>query len=177
MKKNLWIISTLALLAIPAHAAVHNLSSGQVFMGQEYLNEQPTGAICYVTVNDVASVETKGLYCSNIQITLGSLDPRVPRQMLSLGSRVTNFDTPSYQEGKRTCAAKLDGSIAGDEVFGSDTSVLYIPFYAGMHQDGGTEYDYFLTLSPDTKLPTDSRVHVMTWSTEDDIDCKALHRM
>lgn len=171
------IVSLCALVATSALGAVNHLSDGQLYMGEELLNEQPTGRMCNVAIDSVAAMDSKGRHCSRVQVKIHSADGRVPHEAFSLNSRITNYDTPSYRAGLRSCAMKLDGSIAGEEIFGEDSTSIYTPFFNGMIEIDDTEFHTFLTLSPRTKLPVRARVHLLSAIEESDIDCVNLRQM
>lgn len=162
--------------SIEAYAATHNLKSGQVYVGQETHNEQLTGKKCYITIQGVQALPDKGLHCHVVDFQFSSVRDDVPKEVLKVDSRLTNRHRSEFPQ-IRTCAMNIDGTTWGPEIYEDDTSVLYNQILGGTHTAGSVRYDYFLTLSPDTKLAVRSRVHVTKTFNEYDIDCVNLELM
>lgn len=160
----------------PALATVHALAPGQIYMGQEAVNERLTGNNCFITVQRVEPFAEKGLHCNSIDFLFASERPDVPKDTLRVDSRVTNYHRAEYPK-VRTCAVNVDGTTSGDEIYGQDTTALYNQIFGGAMTTGGVSYDYFLTLSPRTKEVARARVHIRDSSTEKDVDCVRLEKM
>lgn len=156
-----------------AMASTLNLKASQVYLGDELVNDSATGKHCSVTIENVDPQSATGKYCYEIRMLLSTANAIVPQQPFTLNSRVTNIDLPGYPENK-TCATNLDGSVAGSAIYGDDTGVIYTQLFSGENQSGHDQYDYFLTISPTTKLASKTRVHVGGWLTETDVDCVHL---
>jgi hypothetical protein len=159
-----------------AGGGTQNLAARQTYVGQEYYDEHSTGRTCYVQVNGVRPYSEKGQHCYLVDMRVASLAADVPAQELTVSSRVTNYHRPEFPQ-KRTCALNIDGTSSGDELYGTDTSMIYNQIFAGQHNENGIRYDYFLTLDPVKKQATRARIHVMRLFTEHDIDCVGLELM
>lgn len=170
------MIAFLILLSLNVSAQTLKSYSGQTLHGQEQINEQPTGNICYVVVRQVTSTETKGHHCFDIEAQFAFNNDQVSKDPVSLMSRVTNYHRPEYPAVK-SCAADLDGKTSSQEIYGLNTDVLYTPFFAATQKIRGTQYDYFLTIDPESKMPSRARVHVLKWFSERDYDCVNLKNL
>jgi hypothetical protein len=159
-----------------AWALTHNLIPHTVYGGLEAVGEVRTGNKCFVTIQEVGGLEAKGLHCYSIDFDFNSAREDVPKNTLHVESRVTNYHRPEFPQ-KRTCAQNIDGTTSGDEIYGTDTTVLYNQIFGGMMKVGDTQFDYFLTLSPLTKEPVRARIHIQNSSVERDLDCVNLERM
>lgn len=163
-------------LAIESHAATQNLRVGEVYIGQETYNEHLTGNKCYITIRDVQPFPEKGLHCHIVDFQFSSIRPDIPKDFLRVDSRVTNYHRPEFPQ-LRTCAMNVNGTTSGPEIYAEDTSALYNQIFGGSHTDGGTRYDYFLTLGSVEKIAARARVHVVKAFSEYDVDCVNLERM
>lgn len=162
-----------ALSSTLATAATLELQTKQVYLGDEYFNEKPTGNKCSVTINDVSTLNAVGKYCYQLEMTIYTANPKVPKLSLTLESRVTNMDMPEYPQMK-TCAMNINGSVSGQEIYGDDTTKIYTQFFSGGEKINHLQYDFELTVSPTTKKASEASVHLTTWSTEDDVSCLDL---
>lgn len=176
MKLSITFLAVSVCFSSSVYAGTHQLRSGQVYVGDEYVNEYATGNRCYVTIEEVQSNQIRGKHCYSLKMRLGSAESAVTHDELALNSRITNFDRPGFTDMK-TCALNTNGSVSGNEIYGEDTSNLYNQIFSGAHQEGWTSYDYFLTLSPETKLPVRSRFHSMGLLSETNVDCVHLEKM
>jgi hypothetical protein len=159
-----------------AQAETQNLKAGQIYMGHELLNEQATGNSCFLTIQKVEPYADKGLHCFSVEFLYASNRPDVPRDTLRVDSRITNYYRPEFPK-VRTCAMNVNGTTSGDEIYGQDTQNLYNQIFGGESKAGGSQYDYFLTISPTTKLVSRARVHIQDLMTEKDVDCVQLEKM
>lgn len=159
-----------------ALAETQNLKQGQVYIGHELLNERATGNSCFITIQDVRANNEKGLYCYTADFLFSSVRSDVPKDTLTVDSRITNYHRPEFPK-VRTCAMNVNGTTSGNEIYGEDTSVLYNQIFGGETKLSGTQFDYFLTLAPDTKQAVRARVHIIDALEEKDVDCVALEKM
>ncbi|KHD89798.1 MAG: hypothetical protein OM95_01645 [Bdellovibrio sp. ArHS] len=174
--KVLAIILMSCLGFFQAMAETSNIKPGQVYVGKETYNEHPTGRICYVTIRDAQPLPQKGLHCQKIDFQFNSVREDLPKDILTVDSRVTNYHRPEYPQ-VRTCAMNVNGTTSGDEIYGDETSVLYNQIFGGSHSVGSIRYDYFLTLSPNKKTAVRARIHVLKSLSEYDVDCVNLELM
>jgi hypothetical protein len=177
MKAMITIASIgIGLLSAQANASTQNLRAGQVYMGKEAVNEHLTGNNCFITIQRVEPFLEKGLHCHSAEFLFATVREDVPKGTLRVDSRVTNYHRPEFPK-VRTCAMNVNGTTSGDEIYGDDTSVLYNQIFGGSMKEGGTQYDYFLTLAPDTREAVRARVHIQETLTERDVDCVRLKKM
>ncbi|MAE73664.1 MAG: hypothetical protein CL675_06185 [Bdellovibrionaceae bacterium] len=171
------LILVLAMASATASlAATHNMKYGQVYIGQELYNERPTGEQCFVTINFTHPLYDKGLHCHTALFTVNTNRTDIPEVPLSVESRITNYHTPEYPELK-SCATNVDGTTFGPELYAESSDRIYNHIFSGTHKENRTQYDYFLTISAETKLPTRTRIHVLEWFKEYDVDCVNLKQM
>lgn len=156
-----------------AQASVLNVQSNQTYVGQEYVNDHATGNTCYVQVNNIENANKRGLHCNNLSAQFLHNNEKINKEAVLLYSRVTNNHRPEYPQVK-TCAMNIDGTTSGNEIYGMNTETLYNSLFSASGKNGTMSYDYFLTISPETKLATRSRIHMMSWFTENNIDCVHL---
>lgn len=176
MKMKVFVLMLLSCLGAQAMAETSNVKPGQVYIGKETYNEHSTGKICYVTIQGAQAIPAKGLYCNNIEFQFNSVREDLPKDILSVDSRITNYHRPEFPQ-VRTCAMNVNGTTSGNEIYGEDTSLLYNQIFGGSHSVGSTRYDYFLTLSSNKKLAVRARIHVMQSFNEYDVDCVNLELM
>jgi hypothetical protein len=153
-----------------------NSRSGEVYVGLEAVNEHLTGNKCFITINSVAAFAEKGMHCHKVGFQFATNRLDVPKDFLSVESRITNYHRAEYPKVK-TCALNIDGTSSGDEIYAEDTSRLYNQIFGGMHTSGGVRYDYFLTFAPNSKLPVRARMHIMETFQERDVECVRLEKM
>ena len=163
-------------LGANAMADTSNVKPGQVYVGKETFNEHSTGKVCYVTIKGTRAIPEKGLHCNNIEFQFNSIREDLPKDILSVDARVTNYHRPEFPE-TRTCAMNVNGTTSGDEIYGEETSILYNQIFGGSHSVSSTRFDYFLTLSPNKKLAARARIHVTQAFNEYDVDCVNLELM
>lgn len=167
---------SLGFICADADAAILSLKPGTVYMGKESLNERLTGNSCFITIHRVDLAPEKGMHCHSVDFLFASERTDVPKETLRVDSRVTNLHRSEYP-GLRTCAMNVDGSTSGDEIYGEDTESLYNQSFGGGKNQDGTQYDYFLTVSPKTKDLVRARIHVLKILTERNFDCVRLEKM
>lgn len=175
MKSSLMAIALL-LAGSAASAATNNLKIGQVYRGREMLNEQFTGNSCFITIQHVEPSIEKGLHCSSADFQFASVRDDVPKDVLHVESRLTNSHRPEFPN-VRTCAMNVDGTTSRDDIYGEATAALYNQIFAGQSKIAWTQYDVFLTLSPQTKEAVLARIHIQGLLTEKNIDCVNLEKM
>ena len=156
-----------------AFADTINVLANQVYGGKELYNESKDGKSCAISIQSVADDSAKGLHCKKIGFVFHSDRSDIPQNVLLVSSRITNYDRPEFP-AKRTCAMNVNGTVSGPEIYGDDTSILYSQIFGGETVIGGTQYDYFLTIDPQTKLAVRARVHVTQPLNEYDVDCVNL---
>ena len=169
------LIILLSILSTNLFASVHRISPNTVYQGFETYNNQPTGNICYITIKNINNIK-KGKYCYDINFLYNSIRSDIPKSTLTVQSRITNYHRREYPS-KKTCAMNIDGTTYGDEIYGDDTTDLYIQILGGAHIQSKTHYDYFLGIDPDSKDLSRARVHIMTKFKEYNIDCLDLEKM
>ena len=175
--KYLFLMSTVFLMmSFHARASTHQLQDRQVYMGKESYNEHLTGKNCFISIHAVNSFPEKGLHCHKVVFQFAADRTDIPRDHLLVDSRLTNYHRPEFPQ-IRTCAMNVNGTTSGQEIYGTETDILYNQVFGGSHSAGGIRYDYFLTLSPITKIAVRARVHVTQWLREYDVDCVKLELM
>jgi hypothetical protein len=176
LKQGILITALLLMTGLHAYASTHNLRDRQVYIGKESYNEHLTGKNCFVTIHEVIPYPEKGLHCHKVNFQFSADRTDIPRDPLLVDSRVTNYHRPEFPQ-TRTCAMNVNGTTSGDEIYGEETEILYNQVFGGQQSVGGTQYDYFLTLSSTTKLAVRARIHVTQWLREYDVDCVNLELM
>lgn len=171
MKSILLMTSLFTALSAQAHTL--HTENDQMFVGQEEVNEHATGNICYVRVDLVEDAPARGHFCKNISAQFLHNTDKISKDPVLLYSRVTNNHRAEYPKVK-TCVENINGTSYGNEIYGDNDEILYNPFFSAANKDGMTSYDYFLSISPETKNIVRSRVHIMSWFSETNIDCVNL---
>jgi len=167
---------SILLFSTTTFAQTLSLSSGQVYQGIETFNERATGQICYITIHKVQPHNKKGLHCYRTTFSFNSNREDLPKSSLSVETRVTNYHRDEFPKVK-TCALNIDGTTFGDEIYQDDTSILFNRILSGAHVAKRTNFDYFITIDPYSKLATRARVHVTKLFQEYDVDCINLSKM
>lgn len=176
MKLKMTGIILLGCISSMAYAETNNVQARQIYMGKETYNGHPTGNVCYVTIQDVQTLPEKGLHCYGIDFQFNSVRDELPKEVLTVDSRITNYHRPEFPQ-TRTCAMNVNGTTSGDEIYGTDTTYLYNQIFGGSHSVNGTRFDYFLTMSPDKKTAVRARIHVLKTLSEYDVDCVKMELM
>lgn len=154
----------------------HALEAGQVYRGEETVNEKFTGNVCYITVSDVEP-SSKGMHCHLAKVRFSTLTKTGVEEMeLSVVTRVTNYHREEYPSIK-TCAMSEDGATFRDDIYGEDTSSIMNQLFGGSFKKGFNQFHYFLTLSPADRLASRFRVHALKPWSETNFDCVNLHLM
>lgn len=170
------IFALINLLSVFAIASTINAANGDLYQGQELVNEQATGKICYLYVDFIES-NPIGKYCAKLTTRpVFSTDRSLhPQDSIVVQSRITNYHRSEYPNFK-TCAASLDGKTSGFDIYGDDDSLVYTPFFSWEGSMGRDRFDFFVTFSPSTKQPTRIRLHRLNWMTETNYDCINLKK-
>lgn len=167
---------SLILLTSSALAQTNYLEQSTVYRGVEAVNEHTTGSYCYVTISRVYEID-KGQHCYSSDVILSThTDTGINNQVVNLNTRITNYHRREYPH-KKTCAIGTDGTSYRDDIYSHETEGIYNKIFAGTHKEGSTQFDYFLTVHPDTKLASRFRVHILKPWLEKDIDCINLKLM
>lgn len=158
-------------------AATLNTQNGDLFQGEELINEGATGRACYLYV-DYVEENPIGKHCLNLAVRPVFTTDRDlhPKEELTVTSRVTNYHRAEFPQIK-TCAMNTNGKTSGDEIYGDDDTDLYNQIFSWEGKVNGHQFDFFVTLSPDTKLPIRTRLHKLNWFSEKNYDCVNLHRL
>lgn len=154
-----------------SHAAVINSTAGDFFQGREYVNEQPTGKLCYLYVDQVAS-SNKGQHCQTMAVRAVFATDRSeqPQDQIIVESPVTNYHRAEYPAIK-TCAMNLQGKTSENDIYQHEDTNLYIQFLSWNGKVNGNSFDLFVTNSAVTKSPVRVRLHKLNWHTETNFDC------
>lgn len=160
-------------------ANITNTYQDQLFMGKEMINEHPTGAVCYVKIDSIVDRSEKGIHCKdfNVQFLMQTQNYQITKEPVRVQSRVTNVhDSATYPKYK-TCGELKSTAPKGTTRFDENTSDLYIQIASGETRVGRTQYHWHVSFNEETKLPTRTRVHLLSWFKEVDIDCVNLKPM
>lgn len=157
-------------------AATVNSLGGELYQGQEFVNENPTGRICYLYV-DAVQPAAFGQHCTTMSVRpVYATDRNIqPQDSLKVVSAVTNYHRPEYPAIK-TCAMNLNGQTSGNDIYGQDDTHLYNQLLSWEDDYQGNQFSFFVTISPVTKLPVRTRLHKLNWMSETDYDCLSLKR-
>lgn len=164
------------LLGLQAQAVTIQAVAGQVYLGQEYVNDKATGKVCAVMIDEVTKLTTKGLHCTsmNARLLFTGLNKYVGANTAKMYARITNYDTPEFNRGLKTCAEKVSGAPAFVTKLTQDDTYLYNELFSTMTKVNGIEFHQFITTSSVTKKPMHAKVHFLSWNAEGDYDCANL---
>ena len=157
---------SLFLVLIASNSFAQSYLSGTSYVGKETVNQQLTGNSCKVLIGQVQSINN-ATNCFDLNYSFGS--PSIVKNNLNLNSAFTKVESD-----RKTCAVNLDGSITGDEIFNAESDSVYTRLYSGMLKEGHTQYDYFLKISPDSRLPQEAAIHSMSFFSEKLVECVDL---
>tara|TARA_B110001454_G_scaffold219195_1_gene251386 strand:+ start:24445 stop:24975 length:531 start_codon:yes stop_codon:yes gene_type:complete len=172
------ILSVAVFLGISlSQAATVSENAVGLYQGEEHIEEQPTGRVCYLYV-DYIEANPLGRHCYNLTTRpVFSTDrDSHPKDEIVVQGHVTNYHRPEYPAIK-TCAMSLDGKASGNDIYGNDSTNLYNQIFSWESSHGGYRFNFFVTFSPATKLPSRTRFHRMNWMSEKDYDCVNLQRL
>lgn len=96
-------IMLLSCLGAQAMAETSNVKPGQVYIGKETYNEHSTGKVCYVTIQGTQAIPAKGLHCNNIEFQFNSVREDLPKDILSVDSRVTKLPSTRISPSSYLC--------------------------------------------------------------------------
>lgn len=168
------VMALVSMTSFHAQAQLVSLSASALYQGDEYVNDRPTGKICYVQVERGEELQAKGKHCQslNVRFLHNSKKEMTSMDFFTLQSRVTNQDNHETRHLGRTCAEKVVDAPAGVSTFSEDTTYLYNELFAAESSDRKTHY--FLSFAGDDKTPWRSRIHRISWFSETDLDCLNL---
>ena len=168
-----FIILLSLILSGTANAKTLAAYSGQTLQGTEQINEHSTGNICYVVIRDVVDKSNKGHHCYDIEAQFAFNNNNVSKDHVFLMSRVTNYHRSEYP-GIKSCAANVNGKTSEQDIYENNTEILYTPFFSADAKMGATQYDYFISIDPVTKMPSRARLHILKPFSETNYDCVNL---
>lgn len=154
-----------------SQSATINATASELYIGEELLDEHSTGKTCYLYVDQVNPIE-KGQHCYSIYVrpAFATDGDKMPKDGLVVSSRITNYHRSEYPSIK-TCAMSLDGKTSGNDIYQSDDSKLYNDILGWNGRYNGSQFDFFVSISPVTKLPVRTRFHKLNWYSEKNYDC------
>lgn len=160
-----------------ASATTVKVQSGDLYQGEEQVNEKSTGRSCYVYLDRIEN-NPVGKYCYNLTARPKFFTDREihPQDEITTQSRITNAHRPEYPQFK-TCATSLDGKTSGNDIYGDDDSLIYTQFFAWAGDYNGNSFDFFITIAPETKQLSRIRLHKINWFSETNYDCVELQKM
>lgn len=175
--KKILITITISLISALSFAGTVKVRSGDLYQGEEQVNENSTGRTCYVYLDRIEQ-NPVGKHCYKITARPKFFTDREshPQDEIVTMSRITNAHRPEYPQFK-TCASSLDGKTSGNDIYGDDESVIYTQFFAWAGDFDGNQFDFFITISPETKQPSRIRLHKLNWFSETNYDCVNLQKM
>lgn len=171
------LLLSIALMSSAAFATTINSHNGDLYEGQEYVNEQETGRTCYLYV-DLIQVNPVGKYCYNLTTRPVFFTDREihPKDEIVVMGHITNFHRTEYP-GVKTCAMSTDGKTSGNDIYGDNDLNLFNQLFSWEGDYEGNQFDFFVTFSNRTKLPTSTRLHKLNWMSEKDYDCMNLRKL
>lgn len=175
--KNAILTAAILLSASISFAATISEKTVGLFQGEELVNEHSTGKACYIYV-DYVKANTKGRHCYDLTTRpVFSTDRDThPKYEIIVQSRITNYHRSEYPAVK-TCAMSLDGRTSDNDIYEVDTTNLYNQIFSWEAKHEGYQFDFFVTFSPETKLPVRTRLHKMNWTSEKDYECINLQKL
>lgn len=168
MSKILLLLSM--LLFSTAKATTLDTYAGQTLQGIEQINEHTTGNICYVVIRGVVDKSSKGHHCYDLEVQFAFNNNNISKNPVLLMSRVTNYHRSEYPQVK-SCAANINGKTSEHDIYENNTEILYTPFFSADEKNGSTQYDYFISIDPVSKMPSRARVHILKPFSETNYDC------
>jgi hypothetical protein len=167
-----YLFATNQALALPV-----NFQVGDIFQGDLYRNEHPTGKKCTVSVWKIANMIGTSSNCVKIDISFnfGFSVKGFTSAPVTLFSSISNSHLPEYPL-KKTCGLTRDGSPLDQSIYNLSDEQVYVRILAGDHKSGFSSFDYFLIVSPEDKLPISARLHRMTPFIETNYDCENLKK-
>lgn len=174
--KNIFAFCFLLLLiSTTSFGSTVDIISGDIFTGQEFMNDRPTGNTCRLEFIAVESFRERGLHCYKQKLVLDGFDTRleVQGERLELVSRVTNSHRDEYPR-LRSCAVNINGSVRGDEIYSDNTDILFNDAFIGGQRSRFSRVDYYLNMSSQSKRPTRLTITVTRLLSERSFECRFL---
>lgn len=171
------IILGMSLFASTVFATTLRSQNGDLYQGQEYVNEQPTGQACYLYI-DAVDVNPVGKHCFNLTTRpVFTTDRNThPQDEIVVMGHITNFHRTEYPKVK-TCARSLDGKTSGHDIYGDETTGIYNQLFSWDGKYNGNQFDFFVTFSSANKLPSRTRLHKLSTFSETNYDCLNLQKL
>lgn len=177
MKLSLAILATIFSWSVLA--GIVDTSGGKIYLGEELYQGQRTGGTCYLQVQEVNQLDSKGMHCTEILTKFGftTKNKKHVKEVIRTVSRITNYQSAEYPRLK-TCAEKVS-YIPRDisdyiTIYESDDTYLYNQLFSWNKKINGMDQHFFITFSSETKQPKRLRLHGRTWFSEKNWDCLNL---
>lgn len=172
-----YIFSILLIAFSSANAATINTLNGDLYMGDELVNEQPTGQACYLYVDEI-NPNPVGLHCNNLSVRpiFATDRSEQPQDSITVQGHITNAHRTEYPKIK-TCATSLDGKTSGQDIYSNNTEAIYNQLFSWAGSYNGHQFDLFVTHTSKTKQPSRVRLHKLNAFVETNYDCVNLQKM
>ncbi len=173
--RTLLLVSVFGIGMTNAFADPVMAENGDVYQGTLYINEHPTTKSCQITIQSKNDIPTLGANCTKIQVifNLGIAVHGYNHTPESLFSSITNYQLPEYPVQK-TCALNRDGTPLSKSIYSANDEQTYNRILSGDSKSGWVSFDYFVIISPETRLPISARLHRLGVLNEDNYDCENL---
>lgn len=170
------VLSSLIFLSTLANANITNTFQDQLFVGNEMINEHSTGGTCYVKIDNVIDRSDKGIHCRDfsVQFLMQTTNYQITKEPVIVQSRVTNVHDSATYPRYKTCGELTSTAPKNASRFDENTADLYIQIASGETKVGRTQYHWHVSFNEETKIPVRTRVHLLSWFKEVDIDCVNL---
>jgi len=172
-----FIFSICLVIFSSAQAATINSINGDLYMGDELVNEHPTGQACYLYVDEIVA-NPVGMHCYNLSVRpIFTTDRQEqPQDSLIVQGHITNAHRSEYPKIK-TCATSLNGKTSGQDIYSNNTTEIYNQLFSWAGRFNGNQLDLFVTNSAQAKQPSRVRLHKLNAFVEKNYDCVNLQKM
>lgn len=157
-----------------AFANLVNLTS-TLYGGSLWVNHKATGQACYIQINRINSLPSKGKHCNTLytQFLFNDEDSQ-PRDLeISLNSRKTNSEADFHKPV--TCAEVVPYIPAPASIkWHDDTTHLYNQVFNAKETVNGKENHYTLVMDGNTKAPSHYMVYRLGRFSENRFECRDL---
>jgi hypothetical protein len=151
---------------------------GEVYQGELFINDHDAHKACKVIIEAKSDLPTLGSNCTKAQISFdfGVTVRGYSLESVPLYSSITNDHLAEYPNQK-TCSLNRDGSPLDQRIYTVSDDQIYNRILSGDSKSGWVSFDYFLKISPDTRLPISGALHRLAPLREDLYECENLTKI
>lgn len=158
-------------------ATTINFWPGDIYRGEEFVNERPTGKFCYVQSLAQEALPLKGQHCQQISVNfIFKSSQNLPVENIALTSSISNYHLPEYPERKSCAHVTADGEDqpGAVDIYGRDDTFLYLQLLTREQKIGTSTYHYFLIFEGENKAPIRAKINVIKILSEENYVCERL---